>query len=211
MQHLHEEFGRVSTITGTATGTTDPRNHHSAPRSPLIVGIDPGLSGALAVLTATGEFERVCDLPVIRDRSLAWIDGSELQSTLLDALRGRAARAVVERVSAMPKQGVASSFAFGVGFGSILSVLQAMHVSVELITPAVWKRALGLSRDKHASLHKARLLFPTAELHLAKHEGRAEALLLAHYSVRQVAPPTCTRTGIPARFCTCAGPHEVSP
>jgi crossover junction endodeoxyribonuclease RuvC len=155
--------------------------------SAVTIGIDPGLTGALAILSVNG-FEAVHDLPVIRDHSLAWIDGGQLQSILLDALRGRTAHAVVERVSAMPKQGVASSFQFGVGFGSVLSVLQAMHISLELITPAVWKRSLNLSKDKHASLHKARLLFPHAELHLAKHDGRAEALLLAHHALTRVTP-----------------------
>jgi crossover junction endodeoxyribonuclease RuvC len=149
----------------------------------MIIGIDPGLTGALAVLDSAGIVECVRDLPIIRDRSLAWVDGSQLQSILLAAIGGRTAHAIVERVSAMPRQGVASSFQFGVGFGSILSVLQAMHISVELITPTVWKRSLGLSKDKRASLYKARLLFPMAELHLAKHDGRAEALLLAHYAI----------------------------
>lgn len=148
----------------------------------VTIGIDPGLTGAIAVLSGDG-FEAVHDLPVIRDHSLAWIDGGAMQSLLLDALRGRTARAVVERVSAMPGQGVSSSFTFGVGFGSVLSVLQAMQISIQLVTPAVWKRALNLSKDKHASLHKARLLFPAADLRHAKHDGRAEALLLAHYAL----------------------------
>lgn len=132
--------------------------------SALVIGIDPGLTGALAVLAADGSLDCVHDLPVIRDRTLAWIDGSDLQSIVLGALRGRTARAVVERVASMPRQGVASSFQFGVGFGSILGVLRAMHLPIEFVTPAAWKRALGLSSDKKASLHKARLLFPTAEL-----------------------------------------------
>jgi crossover junction endodeoxyribonuclease RuvC len=149
----------------------------------IVIGVDPGMTGALAVLTAAGDFECVLDLPVIHDRKLAWVDGGELQSMLLDAIRGRSARAVVERVSAMPRQGVSSSFAFGVGFGSILGLLQAMRISIEFVTPAAWKRGLGLSADKHASLHRARLLFPTADLRLAKHDGRAEALLLAHWAL----------------------------
>jgi hypothetical protein len=153
----------------------------------LILGIDPGLSGALAVLSADGSVELLADLPVIRDLSLAWIDGGELQSIILGALRGRTAGAMVERVSSMPGQGIASSFQFGVGYGSILSVLQALHIRIELVTPAVWKRSYGLSKDKHASLHKARLLFPTAELHLTRHHGRAEALLLAHYALTRPA------------------------
>lgn len=147
----------------------------------LIVGIDPGLCGAIAFLGAGGELEHLADLPVIRDGRLAWIDGAALQSLLIEVIHGRAARAVIERVSAMPHQGVASSFTFGATFGSILGVLQARHLSIELVTASVWKRALGLGSNKAASLHKARLLYPTADLELAKHDGRAEALLIAHY------------------------------
>jgi crossover junction endodeoxyribonuclease RuvC len=152
----------------------------------LTIGIDPGLSGAIAILGPTGELERLADLPVIRDGRLAWIDGGFLQSILIDSAGGRQARAVVERVSAMPRQGVASAFNFGVGFGSVLAVLQARHIAIELVTPAVWKRAMGLSADKRASLDKARLLYPTADLGLAKHDGRAEALLLAHWALTRV-------------------------
>ena len=155
----------------------------------LTIGIDPGLSGAIAILEGhAGEFVSVTDLPVIRDLKLAWINGSELQSIILDALGGRTARAMVERVSSMPGQGIASSFQFGVGFGSILSVLQTLHIAIEFVTPAVWKKSYGLGKDKHASLHKARLLYPTAELNLAKHDGRAEALLIARYALNRGAP-----------------------
>jgi len=148
----------------------------------LTLGVDPGLSGALALADRDGVPELVADLPVIRDGKLAWIDGGALQSLLLDALRGRPCHAVVERVSAMPRQGIASAFCFGVGLGSILATLQTLQIGIELVTPATWKRALGLSADKRASLDKARLLFPSADLRLAKHDGRAEALLLAHYA-----------------------------
>jgi crossover junction endodeoxyribonuclease RuvC len=154
--------------------------------SVLTVGIDPGLSGAIAILDQAGELVSVTDLPVIRDLSLAWIDGNELQSIILRALQGRTAGAIIERVSSMPGQGIASSFQFGVGFGSVLSVMQALHIPLEFVTAAVWKRSYGLSKDKHASLHKARLLYPAAELHLAKHHGRAEALLVARYSLNRL-------------------------
>lgn len=156
-----------------------------------VVGIDPGLCGAVAILSPDGDIERLEDLPIIRDGRLSWIDGGALQSILIDSLVGRPARAIVERVGAMPRQGIASAFNFGCGFGSILSVLQARHLRIEFVTAQVWKRAVGLSSNKDASLHKARLLFPSAELHLAKHEGRAEALLLAHWHLTrpgQAAP-----------------------
>lgn len=153
----------------------------------LTIGIDPGLNGALAVLDSAGELVSLTDLPIVRDHSLAWVDGGELQSLLLNALSERPARAYVERVSAMPGQGVASSFQFGVGFGSLLSILQAMSIPLIFVTPSVWKRSYGIGKDKHASLHKARLLYPAADLHLAKHDGRAEALLIAEYGRRHLA------------------------
>jgi len=148
-----------------------------------VIGIDPGLTGALAILGPAGDLEAVHDLPVIRDGRLAWIDAQGLTSLLIDALQGRAGRAVIERVSAMPGQGIASAFNFGVGFGSLLALVQARYLPIELVTAAQWKRAMGLSSDKRASLDKARLLFPTADLCLAKHDGRAEAILLAHWAM----------------------------
>lgn len=148
----------------------------------IVLGVDPGLAGAVALLAADGQPELVADLPVIRDGRLAWIDGASLQSVLLNALQGRPCRAVVERVSSWPGQGVASSFAFGAILGSILATLQTLQLPIELVTPAAWKSALGLGRDKRVSLDKARLLFPSADLRLAKHDGRAEALLLAYFA-----------------------------
>ena len=142
------------------------------------VGIDPGITGAMAVLNASGELVSLQDLPVIADRSLSWVDGDQLR-TLLIAVGP--ARVIVERVGAMPGQGVASSFKFGCGFGSILGVIQVLQLPLELVTPSTWKRDFGLSRDKHASLHKARLLFPHADLGLLKHHNKAEALLLANW------------------------------
>lgn len=159
----------------------------------VVIGVDPGLSGAIAVLGPSGALERLDDLPVIRDKSLSWIDGGALQSFLIDAQGGRQTHAIVERVSAMPGQGVSSSFVFGMAFGSVLSILQARHISIELVTASAWKRAMGLSSDKTASLHKARLLYPSADLRLAKHHSRAEALLLAHWWLSNPPAPVPVR------------------
>lgn len=153
----------------------------------ITIGIDPGLTGAISFVghgqNAEGPVCKVFDLPVIRDGACSWIDGNQLRSLILTERDGPCV-AVIERVSAMPKQGVASSFNFGVGFGSVLGVLGCIGIRLEFVTPSKWKRELGLSSDKDASLHKARLLFPDCELHLKKHNGRAEALLIAHWSMR---------------------------
>lgn len=176
---------------GTSKGQTGPfvtRLHAGdvtfvhAPSAPLTIGIDPGLSGAIAFMDADN-VPVVWDLPVIRDKSLAWIDGGALQTLIINERAGRHTVAMIERVSAMPKQGVTSSFHFGVGFGSILGVLQALAIPIHFVTPRTWKQSYGLDSDKKAALHKARLLYPEVDLHLEKHDGRAEALLIARYAM----------------------------
>ncbi len=152
----------------------------------IFLGLDPGLIGAFAAIDTDGQVIAVHDLPIIRDGKLAFVDGPALVGHMIEARQGRPARILVERVSAMPSQGVASSFNFGVGFGSLLAACRFLAMPLELVTPTVWKRALGLSSDKRASLDRARMLFPTTDLHLAKHDGRAEALLLAEHGRRQM-------------------------
>lgn len=147
----------------------------------LTIGIDPGLTGGIAAIDPDGALDLCTDLPVMRIGKLAWIDGGELQSLLINTTRGRPARAIVERAQAMPKMAVSAVFNYGVGFGSVLSILQALRIGINFASPGKWKGEMGLTREKAISVNKARLLYPDAELTLVKHHGRAEALLLAHW------------------------------
>lgn len=157
-----------------------------------VLGIDPGLTGAWAMLEEDGSLLAVEDLPVIRDGRLAWIDADALLSRLLEARGGRPMRAIVERVHAMPRNGSQAAFSQGATLGSILATLQLVRASIELVQPATWKRAAGLSgakdatdrERKSASLDRARLLFPDAPLDRVKDHGRAESLLIAHHGIR---------------------------
>lgn len=155
----------------------------------LTIGIDPGLHGAVAVLDEEGVLIALSDFQIIEQGSLKWIDGNWFQTWLIQNVRGQPAHCVIEKVSAMPSQGVSSSFQFGVGFGSLLGVIQARHIPLTLVSSAMWKRDLGLhgkhQDGKKQALSRARLLWPTAELHLAKHDGRAEALLIASWSINK--------------------------
>jgi hypothetical protein len=158
----------------------------------LVIGADPGQSGAQAILDWRGDLVLVADLPYIRNGRTAFVDSIALQEAICGVIGTRPARAIVERVSAMPKQGVASSFAFGTGYGSLLGVLRSMAYPIELAAPSQWKREMGLSSDKQASLNMARLRFPQADLRLQKHEGRAEALLLAMWALNRRPPAEAT-------------------
>jgi crossover junction endodeoxyribonuclease RuvC len=156
--------------------------------SHLICGVDPGITGAFAVLSAEGSLIAVDDLPVIRSGKLGWIDAEALTSRLTEIRAGHELRAIVERVHAMPRNGSQAAFSQGATLGSILAALQVLRARIELVTPAAWKRSYGLKSQKAASLDRARLLFPAAELDRKKDHGRAEALLIAKYAIdRRVA------------------------
>lgn len=168
----------------------------------ITFGIDCGLTGAIAALDQrTGEV-RVEDLPVMIHGAAKWIDAEEMLRIVRELREGRPARAVVEQVHAMPKLGVVAANSKGLTMGSLLAALQIAGVSIEFVAPTTWKRDLGLlapkasdREKKHASLCKARLLFPTAELTRAKDHGRAEALLIAHWAVRRLDPFRGARSG----------------
>lgn len=146
----------------------------------IIVGIDPGATGAVAILDGNnGDLLTVADMP--------YLDGSvsaPLLAKLVELGTGDDdAEAIVERAQAMPRQGVSSSFRYGVGYGVILGVLGALEVATMTVRPQAWKRALRLSTDKAASRRRAIELWPgRAELFArAKDDGRAEAALIARW------------------------------
>lgn len=151
----------------------------------IFIAIDPGLTGAIAAIDAESTLIACADLPVMRSNKLAWIDSNALASLLMDARQGRPAQILLERAQAMPRQGVSSTFTTGLVMGSILASCQRIAMPLHIVTAAVWKRAMGLDSTKSASLDKARLLFPTAELSRVKDHNRAEALLMAEYARRQ--------------------------
>lgn len=142
----------------------------------IVFGIDPGSAkGAVAWVGPHGA--AVFDLPIV--------DGTIDPHALAALLRAQAgAQAVyVENVSAMPKQGVASTFRFGRAFGAILATVQLSGLRLELVTPSKWKRHHGLGPDKEQARALAIRRFPALAGDLArkKDADRAEALLIADF------------------------------
>lgn len=154
----------------------------------LTLGVDPGAcSGAYAVLDETGTLLALDDLPTIASGKLRWVDGPALLSALMEIRAGRPMQAIVERQGARPGQGVSSTFTSACAFGALLATLQIAGCSIDLITAASWKAAMGLSKDKRTSLDRARLLYPTASLDRKKDHGRAEALMLCHFALTRAS------------------------
>src|SRR5262245_406441 len=115
--------------------------------SMIIAGIDPGLSGALAVLNDFGDCDTI-HVPRMGDL----IDGGAVARWLGDR---DVEVAVIELANAWPGQGVAGVFKYGRSYGQLLGVLQATLTPYRLVTPAKWKRDLRLSHDKEASRRRA--------------------------------------------------------
>jgi Holliday junction resolvasome RuvABC endonuclease subunit len=149
---------------------------------PTILGIDPGaVSATLAVLDTNANRAFVDDVPVL-DKQVNAAEFSRLIRRIKPTI------AIIELVGSMPGQGVSSTFKFGMGCGLLRGVLATLEVPLVQVTPAKWKRALGLDRGgsqadkKELARAFAIRTFPSVEgLGRKRDAGRAEALLLAYY------------------------------
>jgi len=147
------------------------------------VGVDPGLTGAIAVLH--GDEYAVYDIPTIKkgDGAVKYeIDPAGMGRLLREGIINRVrVVAALERVNSMPGQAAAATFSLGDSFGVCRSVLSLTNLPLTYITPMAWKKYFKLSKDKEEARALAVKLYPLADLHLKKHIDRAEALLIATY------------------------------
>ena len=151
----------------------------------IILGFDPGQTGAVAAFDGE-RIEAVIDMPTMTrlHGKGNQVDPYTLATALIDLCAGREATAVLEAVSAMPGQGVSSTFHFGESVGVVLGVLGALQVPVRMVTPARWKRTAGiLGRDKDAARTLAIQLHPEVADQLARKKdiGRADAVCIARF------------------------------
>lgn len=163
---------------GVVSGCPSDLAHRDASR--VVLGFDPGLSGAVAVVTPSGDLVTACDLPIMGEGKAARIDAASLARLIGEFVP---AKAVVEQVGSMPGQGVASTFAFGRAVGVLAGVLGALAVPTVYVAPGTWKRFHGLPSAKEDARRKAIELWPAhASLFARKKDhGRAEAALIARW------------------------------
>ena len=152
-----------------------------------ILGIDPGITGAIYFNTVEGKI--VVDMPIMAKTSGKGnqINPYELTSLLMqppiDRLTGIKA-AYLESVHAMPGQGVSSVFSFGKSVGTIEGVLAALNIPLVMVTPQRWKKnAKLIGKDKDAARTLAIQLYPELSDRLSRKKdiGRADAILIAEF------------------------------
>lgn len=158
--------------------------------SEVHAGIDPGLDGALAVLSPSGV--RVRPMPTLDVGGGKREIDAKAVAEWLEANGVRQGFVLIEKVGAMPKQGVASTFCFGEGYGALKAVMRLMNYRWALVTPQRWKKEIlqGFgSKDKDAAIEWCRRTHPDVSLKrtdkcLKDHDGMADALCLAHMAKR---------------------------
>lgn len=155
-----------------------------------ILGIDPGIGGALAIIEGR-RIIQTADMPIREERKSNGRIRRRVDACGVAALvdQWSADRAVLELVSASPGMGVSSAFSFGHGVGVLEAILAVRGLDVRLVHPGVWKRELIVPAEKDGARQRAAALFgdeaAAAHWPLKKHDGRAEAAMIALYGGSQ--------------------------
>jgi len=151
-----------------------------------IIGIDPGVTGALAVINK-GEVEALHDMPTMAGtKNKKQVNGYEL-CRLIEI--NKPDLVMIEKVHAMPGQGVSSMFNFGKSAGIIEGVCAGLGVPIEFVTPQSWKKKFSLiGKDKDSARTLAIQKHPFIAEHLSRKKdiGRADAIFIAQSKVKEL-------------------------
>ena len=151
-----------------------------------IIGIDPGLSGGIAILESN-KIKEIYDMPVMPEgkKNKRQLNSAQLAKLIKDNIdKNEEVVIVVEQVNAMPGQGVTSMFNFGQTFGAIKGISAALELPIFFVRPAKWKKHFELiNSSKDASRTKAIEMYPSVsdELSKKKDVNKSDAILIARF------------------------------
>ncbi len=152
-----------------------------------IIGIDPGLSGAIAILE-NKKVLKFFDMPVMSEgkKNKRQLNSAQLVNILRENINSNNEEisVVVEQVNAMPGQGVTSMFNFGQTFGAIKGVCAALSLPIYFVRPSKWKKHFELiNSSKDASRTKVIEMYPHLSDQLSKKKdvNKSDAILIARF------------------------------
>lgn len=152
----------------------------------LFIGIDPGQAGAIAAIDNNMNIFLLEDWPGDEVQAAKIVNTVKLHTDI----NKLSIHAAIEKVSAMPKQGVTSMFKFGANYGIWKGILAAKGIPFQEVSPQAWQKGIvSKARDKSPSIATAGRLFPKAELfgpRGGKKDGRSDALLIAYFCMMQI-------------------------
>jgi len=154
----------------------------------LIIGIDPGITGAICFF----EDRKIIDLIEMPNmaagkKNKRQVNGAQVYNEIFERIKNynkKDIKVVIEQVSAMPGQGVTSMFNFGQSFGVLKGICSAMQLPMYFVRPAKWKKYFNLIKsEKDASRTKAIQIFPyiSSQLSRKKDSNKADAILIASF------------------------------
>ena len=148
----------------------------------LVAGVDPGFSGAISILDEHGAIILNVDMPIIKG------DRDELdEQAIRTILANKDVKHVfIEKVSAMPGEGVVSVGRFMAGWGIVRGICAGLQKPYTLVHPLTWKKKMmrDMPKDKGASIIRVKQLYPDIDLPRKKDHGKADAILIALYGVK---------------------------
>ena len=151
-----------------------------------IIGIDPGLSGAIAILE-NNKVLNIFEIPVMSEgkKNKRQLNSAQLVKLLKDNISEKdEVSVVVEQVNAMPGQGVTSMFNFGQTFGAIKGVCAALGLPIFFVRPSKWKKYFELiNSSKDSSRTKVIEMYPSLSSQLSKKKdvNKSDAILIARF------------------------------
>ena len=151
-----------------------------------VIGIDPGLSGAIAVLKDK-KIQEIFDVPVMPEgkKNKRQLNSAQLVKLLNDNIsKNEEVSVVVEQVNAMPGQGVTSMFNFGQTFGAIKGISATLKIPIFFVRPSKWKKHFELiNSSKDASRTKVIEMYPSFAEKLSKKKdvNKSDAILIARF------------------------------
>lgn len=156
-----------------------------------IVGVDPGKSGGLACIDSLNGTFKYIPMPLVGKE----IDAKAIHVFLMEC---QPDLVVIEKVHAMPGQGVTSMFNFGKAYGSVIGLVTGLSIPLAYVTPQAWKKLVlaGTNKDKDAAITYVAQRYPNINLVLPRcrkpHDGIADAVCIAEYGIKTNVTSTTT-------------------
>ena len=156
-----------------------------------IIGIDPGIGGAVVVLDGDGSIVKAVRTPIIVEQGKKQYDLPGMREILMRAGRENGNPFTgIEKVGTLPRDGRVGAFSFGVGYGLWLGLLSGLYIPYMEITPQGWQSRMlaGLPRGpqvKASAVRAAKSLFPHIPIGVKADWGIADAALIAEYARRK--------------------------
>lgn len=148
-----------------------------------ICGIDPGFSGAIAIIDLDGKIHHLIDMPVLMVGSKSSLDEVGVRQALV---KHELSHVFIEKAGCMPKQGISSTSRYMASWGIIIGICVGLYIPYTLMTPQSWKKEMmaGMGKEKEASIARVKQLYPGLDLNRKKDHGKADAVLIANYARR---------------------------